>query len=66
MAKRELPKHVYRQRNGIYFQRRGWPSQKFQHDFGTPEFWKEYADILSQKDKPRVVTSRTFHAVIKS
>ena len=47
MAKRELPKHVYRQRNGIYFQRRGWPSQKFESDFGTPEFWREYAGILS-------------------
>jgi integrase len=66
MAKRELPKHVYRQKNGIYFQRRGWSSQKFNHEFGTPEFWKEYADILSFKDKPRVVTSRTFNALIKS
>ncbi|MEP6201482.1 MAG: tyrosine-type recombinase/integrase, partial [Marinomonas sp.] len=64
MAKRELPKHVYRQRNGIYFQRRGWPSQKFQSDFGTPEFWREYAGILSQKDKPRRVVSRNFGALI--
>lgn len=66
MAKRELPKHVYRQRNGIYFQRRGWASQEFEHEFGTPEFWKEYADILSVKDKPRIVTSRTFTALVKS
>jgi len=64
MAKRELPKHVYRQRNGIYFQRRGWPSQKFQSDFGTPEFWREYAGILSQKDLPRRVVSRNFGALI--
>lgn len=66
MTKRELPKHVYRQRNGLYFQRRGWSSQKFENEFGTPEFWREYAGILSQKDKPRVVTSRTFHALIKT
>lgn len=66
MAKRELPKHVYRQRNGIYFQRRGWPSQKFQNEFGTPEFWAEYASILKQKDKPRVVVSRNFGALIDS
>jgi len=66
MTKRELPKHVYKQRNGLYFQRRGWSSQKFENEFGTPAFWKEYADILSQKDKPRVVTSRTFYALIKS
>ncbi|MFK7869849.1 MAG: tyrosine-type recombinase/integrase [Roseobacter sp.] len=66
MAKRELPKHVYRQRNGIYFQRRGWASQKFEHAFGTPDFWKEYADILADKDRPRVISSRTFVALIKS
>lgn len=66
MAKRELPKYVYRQRNGIYFQRRGWPSRKFENDFGTPAFWKEYADILATKDQPKVITSRTFVALIKS
>ncbi|MGI3213433.1 tyrosine-type recombinase/integrase [Roseovarius tibetensis] len=64
MAKRELPKHVYRQRNGIYFQRRGWPSQKFQSEFGTAEFWTEYAAILSQKDRPRKVVARSFGALI--
>ena len=66
MAKRELPKHVYRQRNGIYFQRRGWPSQKFESEFGTPEFWREYAGILSQRDMPRRVVSRNFGALIDS
>lgn len=66
MAKRELPKHVYRQRNGIYFQRRGWPSQKFQSEFETAAFWREYAGILSQKDRPRVVVSRNFGALIDS
>src|SRR6056297_3221861 len=66
MAKRELPKHVYRQRNGIYFQRRGWPSQKLQHEFGTPEFWKEYADILAQKEAPRRVVARNFGGLIDS
>ncbi len=66
MAKRELPKHVYRQRNGIYFQRRGWPSQKFESEFGTPEFWREYAGILSQRDKPRRVIARNFGALIDS
>lgn len=53
-------------KNGIYFQRRGWASQKFTHDFETPEFWKEYTDILSLKDQPRVITSRSFTALIKS
>ncbi len=65
MAKRELPKHVYRQRNGIYFQRRGWPSQKFKSEFGTPEFWKEYSDILSGNEKPKRVISRNFAALIE-
>ena len=66
MAKRELPKHVYRQSNGLYFQRRGWPSQKFQSEFGTPEFWKEYSDILSGKEKPKRVISRNFAALIEN
>jgi len=66
MAKRELPKHVYRQKNGLYFQRRGWPSRKFEAEFGSPAFWKEYADILSAKEPPQVITSRTFRALVKS
>lgn len=64
MAKRELPKHVYRQRNGLYFQRRGWPSRKFKSEFGTPEFWKEYSDILSGKAEPKRIVSRSFSALI--
>lgn len=67
MAKRELPKHVYRQKNGIYFQRRNWPTRKFQNEFGTPEFWQEYADILTgdaMPIEPRIST-RTFNALIK-
>lgn len=66
MTKRELPKHVYRQRNGLYFQRRGWPSRKFESEFGTPAFWKEYADILSSKDKHPVIANRSFRALVKS
>lgn len=65
MAKRELPKHVYRQRNGIYFQRRGWPSRKFQSEFGTPEFWKEYADILAGRAEPKRINVRNFSALIR-
>lgn len=66
MVKRELPKYVYKQRNGLYFQRRGWPSQKLQNEFGTPEFWKEYSDILAGEAKPKRVTARNFGALIKS
>ncbi len=64
MAKRELPKHVYRQRNGLYFQRRGWPSRKFQSEFGSPEFWQEYAGILSQNNAPNKIAYRNFGALI--
>lgn len=66
MAKRELPKHVYKQRNGIYFQRRGWPSVKFANEFGTSEFWKEYSDILSGKEKPTRISNRNFASLIAS
>lgn len=65
MAKRELPKHVYRQRNGLYFQRRGWPSRKLQNEFGTPEFWQEYADILAGEAPPKRVITRNFAALVK-
>jgi len=60
MTKRELPKHVYKQRNGLYFQRRGWPSMKLQNAFGTPEFWKEYADILGGKKPHKPISNRNF------
>lgn len=66
MAKRELPKHIYRQRNGLYFQRRGWPSRKIQNEFGTPEFWQEYATILNGEDRVGQIVSRNFNALIKS
>jgi len=66
MTKRELPKHVYKQKNGLYFQRRGWPSRKFTYEFGTPEFWKEYSDILSGDIEAKRVISRNFDALIKS
>lgn len=66
MAKRELPKYIYRQRNGLYFQRRGWPTRKIENEFGTAEFWREYADILADKDQAPRVTTRSFAALIKS
>jgi integrase len=65
MTKRELPKHVYRQRNGLYFQRRGWRSQKFQNEFGTPEFWNEYAEILAGKHGVQRVQTRTFSRLVE-
>jgi integrase len=64
MTKRELPKHIYKQKNGLYFQRRGWPSLKLKADFGTPEFWREYADILSGKAEPKKVHFRNFLSLI--
>lgn len=66
MTKRELPKYVYMQRNGLYFQRRGWPSLKLKTEFGSPEFWQEYADILGGKMKRNPISSRSFSALIDS
>ena len=66
MAKRELPKYIYRQRNGLYFQRRRWPTRKIENEFGTAEFWREYADILADKDQAPRITTRSFAALIKS
>lgn len=64
MTKRELPKYIYQQRNGLYFQRRGWPSQKIKSAFGSPEFWTEYAAILKGDEKPKVLR-RNFSALIR-
>ncbi|WP_299663913.1 tyrosine-type recombinase/integrase [uncultured Ruegeria sp.] len=62
MTKRDLPKYVYRQRNGLYFQRRGWPTHKFKNQELNPEFYREYSDILSAKaTKP---PKHTFKALI--
>lgn len=44
--KRELPKFVYQKPKGIYFQRRGYDTYRFQSEPGTPEFAAEYAMIL--------------------
>lgn len=53
-----------KQRNGLYFQRRGWPYLKLGNEFGTPEFWKEYAVIPEDKDQPKRVISRNFGALV--
>lgn len=65
MTKRELPRHIYRQRNGLYFQRRGWPSRKIENEFDSPEFWAEYAAILQGEEKSKVLR-RSFSALIRS
>ncbi len=66
MTKRELPKHIYKQRNGLYFQRRGWQSRKIEGEFGTPEFWREYAEILEGRATPKRVSSRTFSSLVNN
>lgn len=64
--KRELPAHVYRKPNGIYFQRRGWASVRMQSEPGTKEFALEYATILNGALTLPVPTSRTFTALVQS
>lgn len=66
MTKRELPKHIYRQKNGLYFQRRGWPTKKIQNEFGTPAFWQEYAGILTGDAAEARISTRSFDVLIKS
>lgn len=66
MTKRELPKHIYRQKNGLYFQRRGWPTKKIQNDFGSAAFWQEYAEILTGDIQQPRVSTRSFDALVKS
>ncbi len=37
---------------------------KFSSEFGTAEFWKEYADILAGRERPKRVTVRSFEALV--
>ncbi|MBL6426696.1 MAG: tyrosine-type recombinase/integrase [Maritimibacter sp.] len=65
MTKRELPKHIYRQRNGLYFQRRGWKTRKIKSEFGTPEFWTEYASLIAGMTGAPKASHRSFTALVK-
>jgi len=51
--KKQLPAHVYlkgRINKYLWFERRGWPSLKFKsQDSASPEFFAEYAAIMSGK-----------------
>lgn len=43
---KKVQKHVYPKKNGLYFQRRGWPTIKLQSEAGTAELRDEVAAIL--------------------
>jgi integrase len=64
MIRRELP--PYCQRRGksgfVYFERRGFPSQRIKAEPGTPEFHAEYARILA--GRAPVAPGKTFKALI--
>ena len=66
MAKRDLPRFCYPKRNGVYFFRRGhggW--RKFQSAPHTPDFAREYALMLADRE-PVTPKGKTFHALIAS
>jgi integrase len=65
MSKSALPRHCYAKRGGVWFQRRGWQTVRFQSAPGTPEFAAEYALILRGQDTTPT-TKRTFTALIES
>ncbi|WP_127110426.1 site-specific integrase [Pararhodobacter zhoushanensis] len=63
--KRELPKFVYpKGKRGYLYFCRGKTTQRIQADFGTPEFWAEYAIAL--KGRAPVRPGKTFTALIES
>jgi integrase len=65
-VKRGLPPYVYAKKGGgVYFQRRGWPSHRFEAAHGTPEFAREYARILSGTDATPE-GKRSFNALVRS
>jgi len=65
MTKRDLPPHVYNKKGVLYYERRrgaGWQRQRIKAEFGTPEFWAEYA--LLQKGTPPAPSGHSFKALI--
>lgn len=65
MTRSNLPAHCYAKRGGVWFQRRGWQTVKFQAAPGTPEFAAEYARILRGQDTTPPA-KRSFTALIDS
>lgn len=63
--KRALPPYCYQKPRGVYFQRRGWDSHKFQGAPHTPEFAAEYALIL-RGAPPVAPGGRSFTALVRS
>lgn len=64
MTKRQLPKFCYRKgaKGYIYFERRGFGTQRIHAEPGTPEFATEYARIL--QGRAPVPAGRTFRSLI--
>lgn len=69
--KRDLPPHISRKSNGLYYQRRagkGWWSKKLAADFPSADFWAEYA--IAERDfagaKPAPVKGHSIAALIES
>lgn len=65
MTRDTLPPHCYAKRGGVWFQRRGWQTVRFQAQPGTPEFAAEYALILRGQDTTPPA-KRSFSALIES
>lgn len=63
--KRELPKFCYAKPKGVYFQRRGWQTVRFNAAPGTADFAREYALIL-QGTPPLNAGTRTFLNLIRA
>jgi integrase len=71
-----LPKYVFAKQKTLqhpkgvlYFERRGWPSVKFQtQDATAPEFWVEYAAYMSDGYRPaeKKVSQKNFTALVDS
>ncbi|MBU2867847.1 tyrosine-type recombinase/integrase [Pacificibacter marinus] len=63
--KRDLPAHVYQKKGGIYFQRRGYATQRIKSVPGTKEFALEYAALLNGAT-PAPVSGKTFNDLCTS
>jgi hypothetical protein len=54
-------KYILRTRGKVYFRRRGCPWVRIREPYGTPEFWRRYAELLAKAEAGELKTPRGMH-----
>lgn len=49
-------KYICRDRGMVYFRKRGCPKVRIRESYGSPEFWKRYAELLAKAESGELKT----------